>query len=232
MSRGPVPIPRAELRQQCADLGCAVPEEAFAPLACFLELLTQWNKVMNLVGTRRWQDTLRTLVVDSFFLAEFVRDLPLPPTPCTWDLGAGAGLPGIPLRMAWAEGRYVLVEAREKRALFLSTVLARVSLPRTEVFRGRAEVFFDSAGAPADMVISRAFMPWPQVLDLVRPHVRQPANGTAGGRVVFLTLEKAPAQPPQGWEVEASRRYAVGKDTRYFWSLRLTDSARNDGQSC
>lgn len=244
MARGPVPISRAVLQEHCtrfncSALECAVPENIITPLAIFLELLTQWNKVMNLVGTRQWQDTLNVLLVDSFHLAHFLRSLPLPAGLHTWDLGAGAGIPGIPLRMVWTEGRYFLVEAREKRALFLSTALARMPLPGTEVFRGRAEDFFAVAPQPADLVVSRAFMPWQQVLDLVRPHI-QPIphatgddNGTGGngqngesglrqgGRVVFLSLEKSPEDMPQGWEMEASYRYIVGKkDKRYFWCLR------------
>lgn len=228
MARSAVTLSPAALREPCAQLGCPVPEEALAPLATYLALLTQWNRVMNLVGTRRWQDTLRLLLADSFHLAEFLRTLPLPKDLHTWDLGAGAGLPGIPLRMVWTEGHYYMVEAREKRALFLSTALAHAPLPRTGVFCGRAEDFFLRAAQPAHLVVSRAFMPWAQVLDLVQPHVAQPSDHasaqpsaqSSGARVVFLTLEAAPAVVPQGWVVEAGHQYAVDKDVRHFWCLR------------
>ena len=123
---------------------------------------------MNLVGTRTAEDTFFTLVVDSLHLGRFLReDVEYGAVPCCWDLGSGAGLPGLPLRMIWQEGDYWMVEAREKRALFLSTVLAKYPLPGTHVFRGRAEAFM--AGPPArtaDLIVSRAFMPWPGVLDL------------------------------------------------------------------
>ena len=45
--------------------------------------------------------------------------MPLPESPETWDLGAGAGIPGIPLRLVWDSGTFTLVEVREKRVLFL-----------------------------------------------------------------------------------------------------------------
>lgn len=228
MARSAVTLSAAALRGPCAQLGCAVPEEALAPLATYLELLTQWNRAMNLVGTRRWQDTLRLLLADSFHLAHFLRSLPLPMDLHTWDLGAGAGLPGIPLRMVWTEGHYFLVEAREKRTLFLSTVLAHLPLPATEIFCGRAEDFFVRAPQPAHLVVSRAFMPWAQVLELVQPHVQQPSAQTEGGRVVLLTLEEAPAKAPQGWTVEASHSYTVDAGVRHFWALRFT----GDGTSC
>ena len=80
---------------------------------------------MNLVGTRTAEDTFFTLVVDSLHLGRFLReDVEYSAAPCCWDLGSGAGLPGLPLRMIWQEGDYWMVEAREKRALFLSAFAA------------------------------------------------------------------------------------------------------------
>ena len=122
---------------RCArEAGVTVPEAALPGLAEYLQLLCRWNKAMNLVGAHHWRDAMQRLVADSFHLATFLDGLPLPEDPLCWDLGSGAGLPAIPLRMAWQRGTCWLVEAREKRALFLSTVLARVPLPGTHVFRG------------------------------------------------------------------------------------------------
>ncbi len=202
----------------CASWSVSVPQEAKGVLVEYLTLLMRWNKVMNLVGARHWQECLSNLMVDSFHLAVFLRSLPLTATEDfqTLDLGAGAGLPGIPLRMAWQEGTYHLIEVREKRALFLGNVLAQIPLPRTHVFRGRAEDFFDKASAPADMIVSRAFMPWEQMLHLVAPAL------SATGRCIFLTLEPAPKAAIQalGWQVEAEYTYKVHGDTRYFWSIQ------------
>ncbi|MEG6506644.1 16S rRNA (guanine(527)-N(7))-methyltransferase RsmG [Nitratidesulfovibrio sp. 1201_IL3209] len=200
-----VHVSMKELARLCAEAGFApdeTPEAAQAVLAGYLELLMKWNRVMNLVGTRTWQATFRTLIVDSLHLARFLRSLPLPEAPETWDLGAGAGLPGIPLRAVWQAGIYHLVDAREKRTLFLSNVLARHPLPGTVVFRGRVEEFMPTR-PKADCVVSRAFLPWPEVLELVRGHV------APGGVVVFLANEGAPASLPTGWRVAARAEYAV-----------------------
>ncbi|HEU6436975.1 MAG TPA: RsmG family class I SAM-dependent methyltransferase [Nitratidesulfovibrio sp.] len=194
-----------ELSRLCAEAGFgpdSVPEAAQTALAGYLELLMKWNRVMNLVGTRTWQATFRTLIVDSLHLARFLRALPLPEAPETWDLGAGAGLPGIPLRAVWQAGTYHLVDAREKRTLFLSNVLARHPLPGTVVFRGRVEEFMPTR-PKADCVVSRAFLPWPEVLELVHGHV------VPGGVVVFLANEGAPASLPTGWKVAARAEYEV-----------------------
>lgn len=201
------------LKEQCRSLARPVPHEALPVLGGYLELLMQWNRVMNLVGTRTWKDTLHTLVADSFYLADFLDGLALPPLPEMWDLGAGAGLPALPLRMVWHKGRCTLVEAREKRAMFLSTVLARHPLPQTFVFRGRVEDFLACATAPADVVTSRAFLPWPQVLTLVGRHL------APGGRIICLALVPPPHDPPTGWQVESVYPYITGGRQGWFWSL-------------
>ncbi len=196
----------------CADLGFALDGGQAASLAAYLSLLAKWNRTMNLVGPEHWRDILETLVVDSLFLADFVRSLSLPKAPRCWDLGAGAGLPGVPLRMLWREGEYTLVEVREKRALFLQTVLAACPLPGVRVFRGRAEAFM-AARPPAHMVVSRAFMPWEKVLDLVGGRLE------AGGVCVFLTLEPLPSTLPKDWTARGEKRYIVKNTARCFWAL-------------
>lgn len=198
------------LDRRLGSLGFSLPENALTGLAGYLALLTKWNKAMNLVGTRSWEETLDTLIVDSFHLAEFLPGLGLPAEPASFDLGAGAGLPGIPLRLLWRDGEYTLVETREKRALFMRTVLAAVDLGRTTVFQGRAEDFFQQSGQ-ADLIISRAFMPWRELLDFVSGAL------APGGRIVFLTLTPAPAELPAPWKPVAQTEYAAAGTKRYFW---------------
>ena len=99
-------VDRKELARLAAATGADVPPAALEPLAVYLEMLCRWNAAMNLVGARSWQDILARLVADSFHLASFLEELPLPEEPLSWDLGSGAGLPGIPLRMAWTRGGY------------------------------------------------------------------------------------------------------------------------------
>lgn len=195
----------------CRKAGFELTPVQAEQLSAYLSLLMQWNKVMNLVGARHWRDALENLVLDSFHLERFLRAevLPaLPEAPQAWDLGSGAGLPGIPLRMLWNSGEYWMVESRDKRTIFLSTVLARSPLAGTHVFRGRAEQFME--GRKADLIVSRAFMPWREMLAFVRGHLNP------GGRVVFLTLEELNADEAMGWRSAGHASYRAGRDTRHF----------------
>ena len=203
-----------------ADVASLLQREGFTPSASelesltgYLDLIMKWNKVMNLVGPYSWQDVLTILIIDSLHLNDFLRFLPLPQAPVTWDFGAGAGLPGIPLRALWQEGDYFLVDVREKRAMFMEQTVKRLRIPNTTVYKGRVEDFM-AEHDPADLMLSRAFMPWRKLLDLVGPNIRQE------GRIVVLALEPTPEELPEGWSLEKDISYKVGKDTRYFWSLQ------------
>lgn len=205
------------IRQEAAALGFELTRAQAKSLCQYLLLLQKWNKAMNLVGRAGWPEIFRDLAADSLHLADFLAGLGLPERPLSLDLGAGAGLPGIPLRMLWEAGDYVLVELREKRAIFLRQAVAELKLPGVRVVHGRAEALTPELRRlklpeKADLVLSRAFMPWPKLLplaaDLLNP----------GGRLVILAGEAPPDELP-GFELLSSRAYPSGAKSRYFWGL-------------
>ncbi len=211
----------AEIAAAARSLGRPVQADQAASLADYLGQLVKWNKKMNLVGPSDWRTIFDTLVVDSLYLADFLDGLDLAGEPLCLDLGAGAGLPGIPLRVLWTRGDYWLVESRDKRATFMSSATGRLGLTGTNVYHGRAEdalcrLADRGQHATADLILSRAFMPWPALLDFVRPMLRP------RGTVVILANTPPPeeAELPPGWSLGDVASYPVAGKTRYFWSLR------------
>ncbi|QGY39095.1 16S rRNA (guanine(527)-N(7))-methyltransferase RsmG [Pseudodesulfovibrio cashew] len=209
-----------EILKAAERLGRRVTPDQAESLAAYLDQLVKWNRKMNLVGKADWREVFDSLVVDSLFLADFLGGMRLPDKPLTLDLGAGAGLPGIPLRTLWSNGDYWLVEVREKRALFMRSVLGRMKLPATHVFHGKAEDALDrlaEAGhhATADVILSRAFMPWEKLLDFTRSMLRE------GGVIIILANEPPPEETalPEGWELGDVAAYPAAGTQRYFWSL-------------
>ncbi len=187
-------------------------------LAVYLDLLEKWNRKMNLVGPSRWEEVLETLVVDSIHLATFLRTLPLPHAPVSLDFGAGAGLPGIPLRMFWNAGEYWLVEVRQKRCGFMRTALGRLKLSGTRVFMGRAEnslkqVAKQGFGDQADLILSKAFMPWRKLLDFAGPMLGQ------NGILVILSNDPAPETLPENWGLLDSTAHSAMGKKHHFWAL-------------
>ena len=79
-----------DLQDWAKRAGFELTEETLPPLAGYLGLLIQWNRVMNLVGTRTAEDTFFTLVVDSLHLGRFLRE-DVEYSTCTLLLGSGLG---------------------------------------------------------------------------------------------------------------------------------------------
>jgi 16S rRNA (guanine527-N7)-methyltransferase len=96
-----------------------------------------------------------------------------------YDLGSGAGLPGIVLACALPDCTFRLVEPRRRAAAFLELAVERLSLANVEILIARAEELEE----PADIVTARAFAPlaraWAAAWRLLGP----------GGRLVYFAGE-------------------------------------------
>ncbi|MDD4649720.1 MAG: 16S rRNA (guanine(527)-N(7))-methyltransferase RsmG [Desulfoplanes sp.] len=204
------PISPEAVARQTASLGRKLTNEQARSLTIYLELLEKWNKKMNLVGPRDWQTMLATLMIDSWNLADVLQSLDLGDGFRTLDLGAGAGLPGIPLRVFWDQGEYILVESRQKRAIFMRTVLATMGLGHIKVAGCRIENL-DQDLLPARLVVSRAFCPWRDFLAIAEPLLEK------DGYCLVMSNEPTPTDVPSGWHLVRTVPYLVNSDQRSFW---------------
>ena len=78
------------------------------------------------------------------------------------DLGAGAGVPGLPLALAWPRTRWTLIDAGERRVAFLVGAVEALGLgDRVHVVGGRAEELGRSERFRGryDLVVARGFGP-------------------------------------------------------------------------
>jgi len=211
----------AAVARAAAALGREITPRQAAILTTYLDLLVRWRRKINLVGPSDWPTMLTTLVADSWHLADFLTGpgaafLPPERSLCLLDFGAGAGLPGIPLRAFFERGEYLLLEARAKRAIFLGEAVDRLALPATAVVEGRVEATVPAILADRPdaflLCLSRAFAPWPQFLDLCRELVRPP--------MAVLTMTGEPAGEektlPPGWNLAARAAYPAAGKKRYL----------------
>ena len=101
----------------------------------FLELC-EWNRVVRLVS----KADLETIVWVHFF--DSITPYPyLTEAGSLLDIGAGAGFPGIPLKIALPELRLHLLEPRRRKAHFLKHIVRELGLKHTEVDQSRFEQF-------------------------------------------------------------------------------------------
>jgi 16S rRNA (guanine527-N7)-methyltransferase len=95
-------------------------------------------------------------IAAALFLASllFLRVLP-PAVQSIGDLGSGAGFPGIPLKIVRPELNVTLIEARERRASFLSAVVRELDLEGIRVINARAEDLSRDANPGFGAVVMR-----------------------------------------------------------------------------
>jgi 16S rRNA (guanine527-N7)-methyltransferase len=96
------------------------------------------------------------------------------------DVGAGAGLPGLALRIVWPRLRLALIEATGKKVHFMEHVAALLGLTDVQLIQGRAEelALREPHRASYDLVLARAVAPLPTLVEYLLPLAR------LGGRVV------------------------------------------------
>ncbi|MGE5170975.1 MAG: 16S rRNA (guanine(527)-N(7))-methyltransferase RsmG [Rudaea sp.] len=149
-----------------AELELPLAASAREKLDAYLDLLAKWNRVYNLTAIR---DRAR---MQSHHVADALAVLPhLPDAPGLrlLDVGAGGGIPGIPLAIARPGWQVVLVEANGKKAAFLTQVAIELRLSNARVVESRIEDY--PGGAAFDVVICRAFADLATFARLARPHV-------------------------------------------------------------
>ncbi len=120
------------------------------------------------------------------------------------DLGAGAGVPGIPLAIALPDTRVVLLEGNGRKCDFMRGVAHDLGLGNVEVVHGRAETWADGIGRMA-VVTARALAPLDVVAEYAAPLLklegvliawrgqREPeveADGARAAAVLGLTVEE------------------------------------------
>lgn len=152
-------------------------------LRAFEELLLSKAIPMGLISASDGPVLRERHIADSLRAAEAFRD---EDARC-FDLGSGAGLPGIPLAVALPDRDFVLIESRSRRVGFLELAIERLGLGNARVLRDRVEAVGERVAAggitPADVATARAFAPIDRSWKLAAPLLRP------GGRLVYFAGE-------------------------------------------
>jgi len=141
--------------------------DAFARYA---EELARANEAVRLVGSTDLRELYIRHFLDSLTLLPV-----LPPGPLSMvDVGAGAGFPGLPLKVARPEIELVLLESVGKKAAFLEGVIAALELTGARVTADRAEEagHEEACRERYDVAASRALAELSVGMELCLPLVR------------------------------------------------------------
>ena len=143
----------------------------------YREELLEWNTRINLTAITDPDEVLLKHFLDSLSLL-LVYDRP---AARLLDIGAGAGFPGLPLKIVRPQWLVLLLEATGKKVAFMRHVIETLQLRDVIALHGRAEELGHDVGyrASFDVVTARAVASLPTLLEYAAPFCR------VGGQIIL-----------------------------------------------
>lgn len=145
---------QAKLEAGLKEMDISLLPEQIQKLLDYVALIYKWNQVHNLTAVREPMEMVTLHILDSLSVLKHIECKRL------LDVGAGAGLPSIPLAICLPELQVTSIDAVQKKVSFMRQVKAELGLANFNVIHGRIEEqTVPSKEMPEmfDVIISRAF---------------------------------------------------------------------------
>lgn len=176
-------------------------------LRAYQALLSKWQEKINLVSPTTVKDSWSRHFEDSLQL------LPLIPegTKVLYDLGSGAGFPGMVLAISRSDMAVTLIESDAKKCAFLTTVSRETGVAIT-VKNVRIEAATADL-APPDLITARALASLEALFSYVRPWAEAKPD-------LSLLFPKG-----ENWQAEVKAARAAG------WSFAMCEATSQTEKS-
>ena len=177
--------------------------EQFAQLDA---LYRDWNSKINVISRKDIDNLYEHHVLHSLAIAKWI---PFQPDSYILDVGTGGGFPGIPLAIMFPQCQFVLVDSIGKKIKVASEVAKALGLTNVVCKQERVE----EEKEKFDFVVSRAVMPLPDLVKLVRKNIsNKHRNAMPNGLVVLKGGDlKAEIAPYKEAEVTPCSNYFRGE---------------------
>ena len=106
---------RTRLARRAKKAGVFLSDELAAQLTSYYDLLSHWNRKINLTALDQPDDAIDRLLLEPVLAARY-----LPPAISSlMDIGSGGGSPAIPLKLCAQAASLTMVEAKARKSAFL-----------------------------------------------------------------------------------------------------------------
>lgn len=207
-----------KFKKMLEEKGITLSSQQLSQYEQYFHLLVEWNEKMNLTAITDREEVYLKHFYDSVSAA-FYYDFSKPLKIC--DVGAGAGFPSIPIKIAFPNIHVTIVDSLNKRITFLEHLAKELQLDGVSFIHDRAETFGQNKEHREmyDVVTARAVARLSVLSELCLPLVK------VGGS--FIAMKAAHAKE----ELEAGKKAIStlgGKLVEtYSFTLPIEESERN-----
>lgn len=187
-----------KLAEGLAALSLDLSDHVQHQLVDFLHLLVKWNRAYKLTAVRQPEQMVTRHLLDSLVIGPYLQG------PRILDVGTGAGLPGIPLALAYPNCQFTLLDSSGKKIRFVTQAVAELGLVNVDVVQSRVEAY--QPASRFDTVTARAY-------SSIEELVKQTAHLLADGGQYLIMKGAYPVAEveamPAGYHLEAIHQLQV-----------------------
>ena len=143
------------------------------------ELYREWNAKINVISRKDIDNLYPHHILHSLAIAKVLN---FQPGTTLLDVGTGGGFPGIPLAILFPECQFTLIDSIGKKVRVATEVAQAIGLNNVTCIQERAEM----EKGKFDFVISRAVMPLPDLVKLIRKNVSSKHNNAMPNGLMVL----------------------------------------------
>jgi 16S rRNA (guanine527-N7)-methyltransferase len=126
---------RTRLIRRAAKAGLFLPDELAERLTTYYDLLSKWNRKINLTALDNVDEAIDRLLLEPISAARQITQTSVR----LMDVGSGGGSPAIPLKLAIPSLALTMVEVKTRKSAFLREAIRHLALDRTDVETSRYE---------------------------------------------------------------------------------------------
>jgi 16S rRNA (guanine527-N7)-methyltransferase len=157
------------------ELGVEINDDQLKQFERYYEVLADWAERVSLTTVKDYEGVQRRHFLESAALISLLdqEDLSLEGKSLI-DIGSGAGIPGIPLKILVPSLQVTIVEAKQRKAEFLKALVTELDLTDVTLVARRAE---EAARDPRhreeyDFAVAKALAPLRTLAELTLPLTR------------------------------------------------------------
>ena len=147
--------------------------------AALFDLYKDWNEKINVISRKDIDNLYLHHVLHSLAIAKAVS---FRPGTRILDFGTGGGFPGIPLAILFPETQFKMIDGTGKKIRVVNEVATAIGLENVEAVHLRGE----EEKGKNDFVVSRAVMPLPDLMKIVKKNVGKEQRNSLPNGVICL----------------------------------------------